>query len=190
MLDIALIRNSPDLIREGIRKKRMKVDIDELLQVDETIRELRTETERLRADRNRLSKEINTLKGEEKDRGVAEVKGIKERLVEMEPRLKDLELKFEELMLLVPNPPLPEVPEGESDDDNVEVRSFGSPTKFDFPIKDHLELAEGLDILDMQRAVKIAGARMYLLKNEGAMLEFALFRFALDHLYPRDSCRL
>ena len=91
---------------------------------------------------------------------MAEVKAIKERLGDVEPKLKDVELRFEDLMLLVPNPPLPEVPEGESDDDNVELRSFGSPPKFDFPVKDHLELAEGLDILDMQRAVKIAGARI------------------------------
>jgi seryl-tRNA synthetase len=77
------------------------------------------------------------------------------------------------------------VPEGESDDDNVQVRAFKEPTAFDFPVRDHMELAEALDIVDMQRAVKFAGARMYVLKNEGAMLEFALFRFALDHLISK-----
>lgn len=185
MLDIAFIRNNPDLIKEGIRKKRMKMDIDELLAVDEELRRLKSEVENLRADRNRLSKEMPKLKGDEKDRAVAEVKSIKDGLGAREALLREREQQFEDLMLMVPNPPLPEVPEGESDDDNVLVRTFGEPTKFDFTPKDHLELAESLDIVDMPRAVKFAGARMYFLKNEGAQLEFALFKFALDHLYSR-----
>jgi seryl-tRNA synthetase len=185
MLDIALIRSNPDLIKEGIRKKRMNMDIDELLSVDEELRKLRAEVEALRADRNRMSKEIPKLIGVEKDQAVAKVKATKERMTESEPALRKLEERFEKLMLMVPNPPLPIVPEGESDDDNVEVRSFGEPTKFDFPPKDHLELAESLDIVDMPRAVKFAGARMYCLKNEGALLEFALFKFALELLVSR-----
>ena len=185
MLDIAFIRSNPEVIKEGIRKKRMKMDLDELLTLDEVVRKLRTEVEVFRADRNRLSKEIPKLSGEEKNLAVAQVKSIKEGLAEKEPLLKAAEERFEQLMLMVPNPPLDEVPEGESDDDNVQVRAFGAPPKFDFPPKDHLELAEALDILDMARAVKFAGARMYFLKNEGAMLEFALFKFALDTLFAR-----
>jgi seryl-tRNA synthetase len=185
MLDIALIRNDPELIKEGVRKKRMAVDIDELLAVDEQVRELRTQVERIRADRNRISKEIPKLKGEEKDTAIAQVKSFKESLKTKEPELRSLEERFEELMLLVPAPPDPEVPEGDSDDDNVEIRRFGEPPSFDFEPKDHLELAEALDIVDMPRAVKFAGARMYCLKNEGAMLEFALFRYALDHLISK-----
>ncbi len=185
MLDIAFIRANPDVIKEGIRKKRMKMDVDELLAVDEEARKLRAQVESLRADRNRLSKEIPKLKGGEKDNAVSQVKSVKDSLSATEPKLKEVEERFEKLMLLVPSPPLPEVPEGESDDDNVEVRRFGEPPNFDFPIKDHLELAESLDIVDMPRAVKFAGARMYVLKNEGAMLEFALFKFALDHLVSR-----
>jgi seryl-tRNA synthetase len=182
MLDINFIRNHPDVIKEGILKKRMKVDIDELLAVDEEIRKLRTEVETIRADRNRLSKEIPKLEGTERTSAVTLVKASKDALAANEPKLKELEVRFEGLMLLVPNPPLPEVPVGDSDDDNIEVRSFGKPRDFDFKPKDHLELAELLDIVDMPRAAKFAGARMYILKNEGAMLEFALFRFVLDYL--------
>ncbi len=185
MLDIALIRDNPEAIKDGIRKKRMKMDVDELLTVDEEVRSLRAEVENLRADRNRLSKEVPKLQGEEKDLAIAQVKDIRDGLGQREPKLREVEARFEELMLRVPNPPLPEVPEGDSDDDNVEVRSFGQPPTFDFPIKDHLELAESLDIVDMPRAVKFAGARMYFLKNEGAMLEFALFKFALDYLFSK-----
>lgn len=186
MLDIAFIRSNPDLIKEGMRKKRMTMDLDELLAVDDEVRKLKAEVETLRADRNRLSKEIPKIKGEEKDQAVAQVKSIKDGLGEFEPKLREAEERFERLMLTVPNPPLPEVPEGESDDDNVELRKFGKPPEFDFQPKDHLELAESLDIVDMARAAKFAGARMYCLKNEGAMLEFALFKFTLDHLVSKD----
>jgi seryl-tRNA synthetase len=185
MLDIAFIRENPDLIKDGIRKKRMKVDIDELLEKDEEVRKLRAGAESLRADRNRISKGIPKLSGDEKDQAVADVKSLKQSLSDLEPKLRDAEEQFERLMLLVPNPPLPEVPEGESDDDNVEVRRFLEPPKFDFEPKDHLDIAEGLDILDIPRAVKFAGSRMYCLKNEGTMLEFALFKFALDHLVSK-----
>lgn len=185
MLDIAFIRNNADVIKDGMRKKKMFMDLDELLAVDDELRKLRAEVEKFRADRNRISKEIPKLKSEEKDRAVAEVKAAKDGLNEKEPQLRDAEIRFEQLMLMVPNPPLPVVPEGESEEDNVELRKFGTPPEFDFPPKDHLELAEALDILDMPRAVKFAGARMYCLKNEGAMLEFALFKFTLDHLVSK-----
>jgi seryl-tRNA synthetase len=185
MLDIAFIRSNPEIVKEGIRKKKMPADIDELLSVDEELRKTRAEVEALRADRNRVSKDIPKLMGEERDQAVELVKNVKDRMNRAEPQLKELEERFDRLMLMVPNPPLDMVPEGDSDDDNVEVRRFGEPTKFDFPPKDHLELAEGLGILDMPRAVKISGARMYFLKNEGALLEFALFRFALDLLVSK-----
>lgn len=185
MLDITFIRNNPEVIKEGIRKKRMNVDIDELLAVDEQVRKLRSNVESLRADRNRLSKEIQGLKGDEKNRAVAQVKALKEGLSEKEPELRNAEARFDQLMLFVPNPPVAEVPEGESEDDNVEIRKFGEPPRFDFEPKDHLELAESLDIVDMPRAVKFAGARMYCLKNEGALLEFAIFKYALDHLVSK-----
>ncbi len=185
MLDMNFIRSNPEDVKDGIRKKRMTMDIDELLAVDDELRKLRGEVENFRADRNRISKDIQKLKDDEKARAVSEVKSIKDKLSETEPQLRELEAKFDKLMLMVPNPPLSQVPEGENDDDNVEVRSFGEPPKFDFPARDHLELAEMLDIVDMPRAVKFAGARMYVLKSEGALLEFALFRFALNHLVAK-----
>lgn len=185
MLDIGFIRSNPEVIKEGIRKKKMTMDVDELLGVDEEMRRIKSEVESLRAERNRVTKDIPKLSGDLKDRAVARVRAVKDDLAALEPKLRQMEARFEELMLRVPNPPLPEVPEGETDDDNVEVRRFGSPPNFDFNPKDHLELAELLDILDIPRAVKFAGARMYVLKNEGALLEFALFKMALDHLVSR-----
>jgi len=185
MLDIAFIRNNPEVVKEGVRKKRMKVDIDEILSIDNDIRFLKTEVETLRADRNRISKDVSRAEGPQRDELISQIRSIKENLTDKEPKLKDLEERFEQLMLFVPNPPAPEVPEGDSDEDNVVLREVGKPPTFDFVPKDHLELAESLDIVDMPRAVKFAGARMYFLKNEGALLEFALFKFALDHLFSK-----
>lgn len=185
MLDIAFIRNNPEVVKEGVRKKRMKVDIDEILSIDNDIRFLKTEVETLRADRNRISKDVSRADGPQRDELISQIRSIKENLTDKEPKLKDLEERFEQLMLFVPNPPAPEVPEGDSDEDNVVLREVGKPPTFDFVPKDHLELAESLDIVDMPRAVKFAGARMYFLKNEGALLEFALFKFALDHLFSK-----
>jgi seryl-tRNA synthetase len=185
MLDINLIRSNPELIKQGIQKKRMKMDLDELLELDGDLRKLRSEVENLRSERNRLSKDIPKAQGSEREELVSQVKGVKENLAVLEPNLRTKEDNFERLMLCVPNPPLPEVPDGESDDDNVEIRRFKEPAKFDFPPRDHLELAEALDIVDIPRASKFSGARMYVLKNEGAMLEFALFKFALDTLTDR-----
>lgn len=185
MLDINFIRNNPEVVKEGIRKKRMKVDIDELLSVDSDIRHLKTEVENLRADRNRISKDVSKSSGIEREELILEIKRVKDNLTEKEPKLKELEERFEQLMLFVPNPPAPEVPEGDSDEENVLIRKVGQVPQFDFSPKDHLELAESLDIVDMPRAVKFAGARMYFLKNEGALLEFALFKFALDHLVSK-----
>jgi seryl-tRNA synthetase len=185
MLDIAFIRNNPEVVKEGVRKKRMKVDIDEILSIDNDIRFLKTEVETLRADRNRISKDVSRSDGPQRDELISQIRFIKESLTDKEPKLKDLEERFEQLMLFVPNPPAPEVPEGDSDEDNVVLREVGKPPTFDFVPKDHLELAESLDIVDMPRAVKFAGARMYFLKNEGALLEFALFKFALDHLFSK-----
>jgi seryl-tRNA synthetase len=185
MLDIAFIRNNPEVVKEGVRKKRMKVDIDEILSIDTDIRFLKTEVETLRADRNRISKDVSRSDGPQRDELISQIRFIKESLTDKEPKLKNLEERFEQLMLFVPNPPAPEVPEGDSDEDNVVLREVGKPPTFDFVPKDHLELAESLDIVDMPRAVKFAGARMYFLKNEGALLEFALFKFALDHLFSK-----
>ena len=185
MLDIAFIRNNPEVVKEGVRKKRMKVDIDEILSIDNDIRFLKTEVETLRADRNRISKDVSRADGPQRDELISQIRFIKESLTDKEPKLKNLEERFEQLMLFVPNPPAPEVPEGDSDEDNVVLREVGKPPTFDFVPKDHLELAESLDIVDMPRAVKFAGARMYFLKNEGALLEFALFKFALDHLFSK-----
>ena len=110
MLDIAFIRNNPDVIKDGIRKKRMDMDIDELLAVDEEMRKIKADVERLRAERNRLTKEVPKLQGEAKEQAVARVRSIRDELSGLEPQLREVEGRFETLMLRVPNPPDDDVP--------------------------------------------------------------------------------
>jgi seryl-tRNA synthetase len=182
MLDIAFIREHPDLVKAGAEKKRLKVDIDRLLEVDRQRRALITESEQLRAERNRKSKAISGAPASARALLLAETKAITERLKQVEAALSPLEQEFERLMLQVPNVPAPDVPEGLTEADNVEVRRWGEPPTFAFPPRDHVELGELLDLIDIKRAVRLAGTRTYYLKNEAVLLELAVLRFALDHM--------
>ena len=185
MLDIAFIREFPDLVKAGAEKKRLHVDIDRLLEVDRQRRALITEIERLRAERNRQSKAVSASPPDERERLLAATRAITEQLKQSEAALAPLEQEFECLMLQVPNVPAPDVPEGLTEADNVEVRRWGEPAAFSFPPRDHVELGEALDLIDIKRAVRIAGTRTYYLKNEAVLLELAVLRFTLDHMIRR-----
>ncbi|HXH12155.1 MAG TPA: serine--tRNA ligase [Alphaproteobacteria bacterium] len=182
MLDIAFIREFPDLVKAGAEKKRLKVDVDRLLEVDRQRRALITESEQLRAERNRKSKAVSSAPAGEREALLAETKMITERLKRIEADLAPLEREFERLMLQVPNVPAPDVPEGLTEADNVEVRRWGEPPAFPFTPRDHVELGEALDLIDIRRAARIAGTRTYYLKNEAVLLELAVLRFTLDHM--------
>jgi seryl-tRNA synthetase len=185
MLDIAFIREFPDLVKAGAKKKHIQVDVDRLLDVDRQRRTLITEIEQLRAERNRKSKAVSSLPSGERETLLAETRVITEQLRRNEMALAPLEEEFERLMLQVPNVPAPDVPDGLTDADNVEVRRWGEPPTFSFTPRDHVQLGEALDLIDIKRAVRIAGTRTYYLKNEAALLELAVLRFTLDHMIRR-----
>ena len=185
MLDIAFIREFPDLVKAGAKKKRIQVDIDRLLDVDRQRRGLITEIEQLRAERNRQSKLMSSLPPSEREAILAETRGLTEQLKRSETALAPLEAEFEQLMLQVPNVPAADVPEGLTDADNVEIRRWGERPAFSFTPRDHVELGEILDLIDVKRAVRIAGTRTYYLKNEAVLLELAVLRFTLDHMMRR-----
>jgi len=185
VLDIRFIREHPDIVKKGAEKKRIEVDIDLLLNIDEERRDLLQQIEALRAERNQTSERIPRLQGEEKQRSIARMRAVADQIKRLEPHLREIEEQFEALMLRVPNIPAEDVPEGESDLENVPVRFWGEIRQFDFPPKDHIELGEALDIIDIPRGVKLAGARNYFLKNEGALLELALLRLAIDHMLKK-----
>jgi hypothetical protein len=182
MLDIAFIREFPDLVKAGAEKKRLHVDLDRLLEVDRQRRTLITEIERLRGERNRQSKAVSASPPDERESLLTATRAITEQLKQSEAALAPLEQEFERLMLQVPNVPAPDVPMGLTEADNVEIRRWGEPPTFSFPPRDHVELGEALDLIDIKRAVRIAGTRTYYLKNEAALLELAVLRFTLDHM--------
>jgi seryl-tRNA synthetase len=182
MLDIAFIREFPEVVKAGAKKKRLQVDVDRLLDVDRQRRALITEIEQLRAERNRHSKQVSGVPPGGREALLAETRAITARLKHSETALAPLEEEFERLMLQVPNVPAPDVPEGLTDADNVEIRRWGERPAFAFAPRDHVELGEMLDLIDIKRAVRIAGTRTYYLKNEAVLLEWAVLRFTLDHM--------
>ena len=185
MIDLRLLRENPDLFREGARKKRIPADIDAIVETDSRIRALRVEVESLRGQRNTVSKSIGKKQGPEREAAMEEARVLRERLEACEPELKELEERLNALLLTVPNLPDPQVPEGATDEDNVEVRRWGTPRELDFEPKDHVDLALSLDLADFGRGSKISGSRFYFLKNEGALLQMAVLRWAMDHLHSR-----
>jgi seryl-tRNA synthetase len=184
MLDLAFIRENPELLKEVARQRNTAVDIDALLAVDRELRETRRQAEELRAEQNRLSKAIRgagrDLKAREEH--IARGREVAALLKELEPSERELEGKLHQLWLLVPNIPDPSVPIGRGEEDNVEIKRVGEPRRFDFDPLDHVTLMRELGLLDLERGVKVAGSRSYFLKGDAVLLELGLMQFALDRV--------
>jgi seryl-tRNA synthetase len=182
MLDVRFIREHPEIVQAAARKKRIDIDVQALLDVDSKRRQLLNQIETLKALRNKTSKDIRMLQGEAKQAAIAQMKQVADESKALEGPLRDVQATFEALMLQVPNIPADDVPEGTSDDDNIEIKTWGEPPQFDFPLRDHVEIGERLDLIDIPRAVKLAGSRTYFLKNAAVLLEQAVLQFALHHM--------
>jgi len=186
MLDIKFIRQNPDKVKKGCEAKQVKVDIDKLLEVDKKRCQTLPALEDMRAQKNKASKEIAQTKVEkEKKKIILKMRELDRNSDRLSKTLKELEEKFNNLMLSFPNLPQEDVPLGKNEGENVVLRKVGvvSPRlKFDFKAKDYLELAERLDLIDVKRAAKISGTRFGFIKKEAALLEFALINFAFDNL--------
>ncbi len=183
MLDIKFIRENPDLIKQAARKKRVDFDVSELLKTDEERKNLLAKIEELRAKQNKVSEKIAQIKNDsEKQILIESSRELKNELSARENEFKKLDEKWQILMLAVPNIPDPEVPEGESDAQNKEIRKWGETPRFDFSVKDHISLMRDLNLLDLERGVKVSGFRGYFLKGEGALLSLALWRLAFEIL--------
>ena len=187
MLDLAFIRSHPDAVKEAARVKNNTLDIDYLLEVDRQVTSLQRQVEETRARQNQLSKSIAQA-GKDKalrDALIAEGKQLAEQIKNMEPRLNALLEERQQLLYLVPNIPDPSAPIGKDESDNVPIRWWGRIPTFDFEPRDHYTLMQELDMVDIERGVKIAGARSYILKNDAARLELALMNFALDRMVQK-----
>ena len=187
MLDLAFIRSNPDAVKEAARVKNNPIDIDYLLEVDRQVTTLQRQVEEMRARQNLLSKSIQKA-GNDKDLRnalIAEGKQLAEQIKSMEPQLNALLEERQQLLYLVPNIPDPSAPIGKDENDNVPIRYWGEIPTFDFEPRDHYALMQELDMVDIERGVKIAGARSYILKNDAARLELALMNFALDRMVQK-----
>ncbi len=186
MLDIKLIRKNPEFVKERLSKRDPVYGkmIDEILDVDEERRSLIRELEDLKAEKNRLSKQIGQLfregKKEEAEKVKEQVHGKNKKIEILEKELKSVEERFESLLLTIPNIPHETVPVGKDEEDNVEIRKWGEPRQFDFEPLPHWEIGEKLGILDFERGAKLSGSRFTVMYREAARLERALINFMLD----------
>jgi len=182
MLDPKFVRENIPAVEEALRKRRSKVSLDGFVALDRERRDLVVKVEALRAERNAASEEIGRLRREKKDAAslMERMKEVGARIKEMESGLPDLERRMEEMLFSIPNIPDASVPEGAGEEDNPTVRTWGTPAKFPFPVRDHVDIGADLDILDFERAAKIAGGRFCLSKGAGALMERALISFMLD----------
>lgn len=171
MLDLKFIRENPEVVTEDAAKKGITVDIVKILELDTHYRDLSTRTQELQAKRNIAAKERNIEEG----------KKIKVELDTLEKELKETKSALDSELLQIPNLPQPEVPVGGEEDFEV-IKTVGEPRNLEFKPKDHLELGELLDIIDVERATKVSGARFTYLKNEAVFLELALVQYALEKL--------
>lgn len=185
MLDVKFLRENQELVKEGARKKHIDCDVDLWVEKDKKWRDAVAKVEELRSQRNTGSQEVKKLSGDEKQAAISRMKTVNIELKELEKSLEPLENEVNELLLTIPNVPSVDVPEGKSDEENVEIAKFGTPPEYNFEFKDHVDLGSSLNIIDIERGVKISGSRFYFLKGAGAMLELAILKYSLDHLVKK-----
>lgn len=184
MLDIKIIRENPDRVKAALKTRNADYDsyIDEILEIDEKRRKLSTETDALKAEQNKVSKQIPIMKknGENTDAVMAEMKEISEKIKNDNAVISELEAKQRDTLLRIPNIPSETTPVGKDDSENVELRKWGEPSKFDFEPLAHWDIGKNLGILDPETAAKVTGARFHFYKGLGARLERAVISYFLN----------
>lgn len=184
MIDLRLLRSNPVLIRDSMARRGVDAGLDELADLDARHRALIARVEEARAQHNNSNKAIAKTPPADRERAIASAKAMAAKLQSLESELKDVRSELELKVRGVPNLVHPEAPEGRGDESNVVVREVGERPSLDFPPRDHLAVGEALGIIDVERAAVVSGSRFGILRAEGAMLEFALVRFAVDRLRP------
>jgi seryl-tRNA synthetase len=181
MIDINLIREKPEMVKAAMVDLNAEAPIDEILDLDERRRELLSEVEALRAERNTVSKEIGRMKDQAaRQAKIEQMRAVGDQIKALEEDLKAVEAELDTAMLWVPNLPAPGVPPGPGEEQNIVVRQEGSPQAFDFEPLPHWDLGPALDIIDFERGVKLSGTRFYVLKGLGARLQRALIAWMMD----------
>ncbi|MFA5009574.1 MAG: serine--tRNA ligase [Candidatus Paceibacterota bacterium] len=181
MLDIKFIRENPGKVKEAIRKKMIDFDVDNFLEIDRKRREMMQGIEELNKIKNQANKEIQNAKdNEQRQTIISQMQELDRNSDNKEQEFKKIDEEFQKLLLLIPNIPDESVPEGKSDADNVEVKTWGKIPQFKFTPKDHIQLVKDLDLVDFERGAKVVGFRGYFLKNQGLLLCLAIWNYALD----------
>jgi seryl-tRNA synthetase len=182
MIDIKQIRENPEKFKKAVKDKGFDLDINKLLEIDAQLREDKSKLQELITEVNKLGKSVPKLADKEKQDVINKLTDLKQKASALDEKLKELQPKFDELMLLVAQPADDDVPIGKDDTENVEIRKEGKIRQFDFEPKDHVQLGLALGIIDIKRGVKLAGTRNYFLKGDGALLHWAVLRFAMDQM--------
>jgi seryl-tRNA synthetase len=182
VLDINLIRENPEVVRESLRVRQMETTpVDQILSLDEQRRTVIQKVENLKAERNLVSKEIGKMKDPaERQAKIDSMRAVGEQIAELDERLRTLETELNDLLANMPNIPDPQTPYGKDEDENVVVRTSGDIPQFDFEPQPHWDLGPALGIIDFEQGVKITGSRFYVLNGAGARLQRALIAWMLD----------
>lgn len=182
MLDPRFVRDNIDIVKTSLNSRNYKLALDDFLKFEEERRSLRREADELKNKRNVVSEEIGRMRSRKQDASslIEEMKGVSDAIKELDEKIRALEEKIEEFLLNVPNIPHESVPVGKDETENIELRKWGEPGRFDFEPLNHWDIGEMLGIIDFERAAKIAGARFSLTKGYGAKLERSLMNFMLD----------
>ena len=176
------VRENPELVMDAMRKRNANVNLDEFLELEKKRRELTLQVEALKSQRNAASQEIGKMKkaGESADAQMAEVRALGDKIAEDDKELKDIEARLKEILMTIPNMPAADTPVGSSDADNPVVRTWREPAKFAFEPQAHWDIGEKLNILDVERAGKVSGARFTFYRGLGSRLERSVINFFLD----------
>lgn len=185
MLDIKFIRENKDLIEMAGKKKRIDFDVSKLLKLDDERLEILKSVEEKRSKQNEVSKKIPQTSDTEREKLLSEMSVLKAELQQEEDKLKELMKEWQAMMLNVPNIPDMSVPEGSGEEDNITSKEWGEKPSFDFEPKDHVEIMTKLDMVDFERGTKAHGFRGYYLKNDGALLSWAIWNYARDFFLKR-----
>ncbi|RJQ31792.1 MAG: serine--tRNA ligase [Actinobacteria bacterium] len=185
MLSIKNIRENFEEVEAGLAKKHVKADLDHLIKLDDKRRQLIVETDELKNLKNKASKEIPQLSGQDKEKKIAQMKESQAKSKTLERELEEIKTEIDATLVKLPNPAHESVPEGADEQDNVVIDTWGKKPSFDFKPKDHVDIGKDLDIIDIERAAKVSGSRFSYIKGQLVLLELALVWFALDKLIKK-----
>jgi seryl-tRNA synthetase len=182
MIDVALLREEPEVLAEALRRRAVEIDLDELAELDRRRREVRVRAETLRAGQKQSGKQIAALEGAEKEAAIEVASRVAADYRSAVAEADELDERFRAIWITIPNPPHPSAPDGVDEGDNVEVETWGEVPQFGFEPRDHLDIGEALGLIDVTRGAKVSGARFAYLTGAAVLIEFALVRWVMDRL--------